>query len=319
MKGSLQALAAIFAIVPTVSISADSEFKESVPLEFAQGLLSGPDFGQPTFYSDIADSFPEIDFPQQFELLGSADLVYVTRVILESKLSPAESRQALVDRLTESNLHIVPSSSDVRESVGFSSLDKPVYPVDLCHDNFGNISANFRGSITGSLIVLEHSVAGNSSGSSCTEYVSQRQEELAIVEAHQRFGLKKYQPRMLLPQPSVDQKVSYRSGTRSSGSDDFHEATTVLATDWTLAETYKHIADQINSQGWNVRKENTLGSTTVGEWVNPADEAISLIGTLTVQKTGDSRYKLTFRIDRNLYIPNINNRNNAPFRIPTNN
>ncbi len=319
MNSFARTLLGVFAIIPAVSLSADSEFQENVPVEFAEGLLIGPDFGQPTFYSDIVDSFPKIELPEQFELLGSADLVYVTRVILRSALNPAEARRALADSLPGSGLNVVPSNGDIRDSVGFVSLDAPIYPINFCHDSFGNVLARFRGSNSGSLIALDHSLAGEFTGLNCVEHIEKRTEEVARLEAHRNSGLKSYQPRLLLPQPRSDQTMSYGTGIRSSGSDDFHESTTVLVTDWSLAQAYDHFADQINAQGWDSRTENTIGSTIVGEWLNSEDEDLSLIGTLTVQRTGDSRYKLVFRLDRNLYIPNIDTLNNSPFRIPASN
>lgn len=313
-------LARICFIILTINLAipliADSEFQGNVPLGFAEGLLSGPDFGQPTFYSDIVDSFPNFEIPEQFELLGSADLVYVTRVILRSNLNLKDARQSLAHYLRSTEFNIVPQSKVITESIGFISLDLPILPLTFCNDKFGSVLARFRESNSGSIVTLDHSLAGASSGLTCTEYIKQSLEEVAFVESHRSSGLRNYQPRMVLPQPPSDKKMSYGAGIRGTGADDFYESTTVLVTVWSLAETYKHFADQISTQGWELRSENTVGATSVGEWLNPPDADLSLIGTFTVQKTGESRFKLVFRMDRNLYIPNLNNGPSSPFRIP---
>ena len=306
----------ILAINLTIPLSADTEFQDNVPIGFAEGLLSGPDFGQPTFYSDIVDSFPKFDIPEQFELLGSADLVYVTRVMLRSSLNLEEARALLADKLRTTGFNIAPTINDIPESAGFISLDLPVLPLTFCHDNFGSVSARFREASLASIIVLEHSLAGASPDRNCTDYIRQRSEEVAFIASRRSSGLRGYQPRMVMPQPPADNKMSYGTGTRYSGSDDYSISTTVLATDWSISETYKHFSDQISAQNWKQRSESIRRTTSVGEWLSPPDADLTLLGTFTVQKIDDSRYKLEFRMDRILYIPNLDTGPVGPFRIP---
>lgn len=299
-------------IVLTIPVSADTEFKDYIPSVFAEGLFGGADFGQPTFYSDIVDSFPKFDIPEQFDLLGSVDLVYGTRVILRANMNTDEARQVLINELLTTKVKIIPTTNDTPESVGFIPMDWPVLPITFCHDDFGSVLARFRKTDSYSIITLDHSLAGPSNRLNCTDYVKQRLEEVAQFEARRNQGLKGYQPRLVFPQPSSEKKMSRGTSTSSSGSDDYYESATVLVTEWRIAETYKHFADQIGAQGWELKFENTVGAKTVGEWINSPDADLSLFGTFTVQKTGESRYHLVFRMDRNLYIKN--NRPGSPIR-----
>ena len=294
----------VLLMVLAIPLSADTEFQDSIPLEFAEGLLNGPDFGKPTFYSDVIDSFPEFDFPEQFDLLGSVDLVYATRVILRSTLKAGEARKTLSDKLLATDFTVIPTNSDIPQAVGFISLEEITYPLEFCHDDFGSVTTRFRKTDSYTIVTLDHSVAGPSLKLICSDYIELRLMQVVETEARRNQGLKGYFPRMVFPQQPTKREVSQMTGFRSSGSEDYQEITTMIATEWSIPEIYKHFADQINAQGWELRIENSVGSKTVGEWASSPNADLSLSGTFTVQEMSESKYNLLFRLERNLYIRN---------------
>lgn len=304
------------AIVLAFPSSADTEFAEGIPAEFAEGLVTGPDFGQPTFYSDIVHSFPLIEFPEQFDLLGSVDLIYGTRVIFRSDLSTAEARQILANQLSMSQYAIVPSLSDSAESVGFVQWEVAALPLEFCQDNFGSLAARFRKSATNSIITVDHSSASPSNKTVCSDYIEQKLVQKAEIETRRNVGLRSYQPRMALPQPSSENTMFYGRGVSHSSGDNYFEAVTMLVTEWSIEEIYNHFADQISAQGWELRSKNKVDLRMVGEWTNEPDADFSLLGTFSIHKMSKSEHRLVFRMDRNLYIQNTGPQ--TPIFIPNN-
>lgn len=304
MPKYMQVNLTVLLFLQAIPLVADTEFQGSIPLEFAEGLLNGPYIGKPTFYSDVIDSFPEFDFPEQFDLLGSADLVYTTRVILRSTLTTEEARKTLSDQLLATDFTVIAAPSGIPQSVGFILSEEIAYPLEFCHDDLGSVSASFRRADFYTIIMLDHSVAGPSSKLICSHYIEERLLQVAEMISRRNQGLRSYFPRMISPQQPTKRKAFEMTGSRSSGSEDYYETTTMIATEWSIPEIYKHFADQINTQGWELISENSAGSKKVGEWASSPDIDLSLSGTFTVQEMSESKYNLLFRLERNLYIQN---------------
>lgn len=311
-----QVCTAVLVALFSAPAPANTEYKDSVPIGFAEGLLIGPDFGKPTFYSDIVDGFPLLDFPKQFDLLGSADLVFVTRAIFQSSLGVADSRQALADQLGSSNFALVPGLRDPSESLGFVPLEATVLPLEFCHDDFGSLAARFRGSGVGSIVTVDHSLTSPSNSALCSDYIEQRLERVSALEARESNDLKSYQPRMVLPQPLSGGRMSYGQGVSHSSGGSHAESTTMLVTDWSMEHIFKHFADQISAQGWVLRTQSVTSERASGEWENAPEAPLSLTGIFSIQKVSESEHRLMFRMDRNLYIQNSGP--GAPILIPNN-
>jgi len=288
----------IIAGLVMVSASADTEILDSISIRFAEGLLFGPDFGQATFYSDIVDSFPDVDLPEQYELMGSVDLVYSTQVILRADMKARDAEQVLVDKLLTTDFAIIPKMGAGLESRGFVALEQLVRPVAFCRDDIGSVLARFRETDADSIITLSHSVTGPSGSLSCNEYIEKQRIEATQHAERLNTGLRVYEPRLVMPQPPRERGMSFGSGSRFSGGNGYFESSSSLVTDWPIAQVYQYFANQISGQGWEFETENTLDEKIVGEWTFEPDTELSLIGTFTVQEMTGSKYSVVFRLDQ---------------------
>ncbi|MFT4887554.1 MAG: hypothetical protein ACJA2D_002767 [Pseudohongiellaceae bacterium] len=100
---------------------ADTEFKDSVPLELAKAFLTNLPYGEAKLYSDIAGSFPDITIPAGFEFLGSIERGYGVSAALRTELPETERSALLIQSLLEAGFLELDSARGNGWQTGFVS------------------------------------------------------------------------------------------------------------------------------------------------------------------------------------------------------
>ena len=281
-----------FQALPSFSAT---EFEGFIPLEVAEVLFDLANNGQFAVYSDIMDDFPPFQVPDGFSIVGSVYHSGRLRVGLETQASADDAIEAISSAFTSAGWQSMPSPLLLTPQTGFISSTVLVSrTIQICHDELGHVSIRFSERDSGNFVVLDE-YSGLSRNQGTCAYQLARQTRMSTIMST-GVGIRQYMPRMEVPVAPGRRPALGWVGGGSSTSDTQAETETNLEIDWSLAEVYKHFADQIIGQEWELDTE-TIGNVSAnGNWTRSPTQGMNLIGTLTVLEFSDSNFQLKFRI-----------------------
>ena len=127
----------------SVSISfADTEFEGSVPLELVKALLGNTPFGEPTIYSDLSSAFPEINVPDELEIMGSIERGYGIAAVYSTELTGSQTESVLRESFLQAGYIEFDLPTRRSSEFGFvsTSMSVPQRYNRFCHDSLGSFS-----------------------------------------------------------------------------------------------------------------------------------------------------------------------------------
>lgn len=270
---------------------ADTQFEDSIPIELAKALLGGRGI-EVQFYQDIPGHFPAVALPQGMELLGSVDRGHGQQIILRTEGSGTEQRAAIMASLEQDNYLTLTRSPVNPAQTGFvaTHIIPAGMPVQLCHDTRGMANIRLHPRTDHTIVDLTMS-PGN--GISCSQMATQMAGPLPF----QRGGglaLHNLMPRLELPfsaTPPPAQPPFMNISSSNTGADSRIE----FEIAWSLEDIYRHFAEQIDAQEWQLDVESIGNRAAQGLWLLEVDDQ-QLLGTLRLVSQGEESYLATFSI-----------------------
>lgn len=276
-------------------VFADTEFQGSVPLDLVKALLGSTPFGEPTIYSDLSSAFPDIEFPDSMEIMGSIERGYGIAAVYSTALTADQIESALTRVFLAAGYieFVVPGMT--RRETGFvrASANIPRNYNRFCHDSNGFMSHSYTEKEQGGTVTISANPA--SDNRSCEDQLAEQQLAMSNMGGRQR-GLQEYLPRMELPEPETRNFSPFFLGGGYSGSSTGIETSSSLNIDWDIEDVFSYFAEQIVDQEWVADSENIGTSSASGSWTRSPEPGLDLIGTLTILKSGDESFELKFQL-----------------------
>lgn len=274
---------------------ADTEFEGSVPLELVKALLGNTPFGEPTIYSDLVSAFPEIDVPDELEIMGSIERGYGIAAVYSTELTGSQTESALTEAFLQAEYMEFELPGMRRAENGFISSSVNVLQRynRFCHDSLGSLSFTYSAQELGGTVTISANPANDNR--SCADQLAEQQQAMGRMGGRQG-GLQQYLPKMELPETEPRRYSPFFAGGRYSGSNREIETKANLNIDWDIEEVFRHFSEQIGSQDWTLDSENIGTSTAAGSWTRSPETGTNLIGTLTVLKTDEETFDLKFQL-----------------------
>jgi hypothetical protein len=88
-------------VAGTDNLLADTEFEDVIPVEVVEILFNTGTTEQLNIYSDIVSTFPPLDLPAGFTVIGSVDMGYRRSVALDHDMDTDAAEQSLLDALSQ--------------------------------------------------------------------------------------------------------------------------------------------------------------------------------------------------------------------------
>jgi len=294
LKSSIAGL--ITLSVLALPAGADTEFEDSIPIEVAEVLFDASLNGQFEIYSDIADAFPPFELPDNFTVIGSTVQNGNLRAVVSSAMASDAAIQQLIAAFEVEDWQQLPAFNPPAQDTGFVAPGPITVRTanSLCHDDLGrlSISAAERGAINYFAIFMYNAFGG--SQGSCASQIARQQQSMAQMQFSD--GVRQYMPRMEVPEAENIRPRGAFIGGGSSSSNNSAETETNLRSDLDIEELYKHFAEQILEQGWEIDSEVVGDRSANGTWTRAPEPNLELVGTLSVLETSDSNYELRFRL-----------------------
>lgn len=292
----LRNIVVLILVAFSVSISfADTEFEGSVPLELVKALLGNTPFGEPTIYSDLSSAFPEIDVPDELEIMGSIERGYGIAAVYSTELTGSQTESALTEAFLQAEYMEFELPGMRRTESGFvsSSVNVPQRYNRFCHDSLGSLSLSYSAQELGGIVTISANPANDNR--SCADQLAEQQQAMGRMGGRQG-GLQQYLPRMELPETEPRRYSPFFGSSSWSGSNRGIETKASLNIDWDIEDVFEHIVEQIEAQDWTVDSQNVGASSAIGIWTRSPEPGTDLIGTLTILKTGDESFELKFQL-----------------------
>lgn len=275
---------------------ADTEFEGSVPLDLVKALLGNIPYGEPTIYSDLSAAFPEIDFPDELEIMGSIERGYggITAVY-STALSDSQAQTALNEVYAEAGYidFELPESRQPQGGFVSSSMNYPPRYNRFCHDSQGSITHFYNQMDQRGIVTISANPPHDNR--SCADQIAEQQQAMGRMSGRQA-GLHQYLPRMELPETEPRRFAPFAGIGGYSGSSSGIETGASLQTDWKIEEVFEHFSTQIVEQSWIGDSQNIGTSSAIGSWTLSPEPGTDLIGTLTVLKMSEESFQLKFQL-----------------------
>ena len=248
---------------PSYCALADTEFKDSIPVEIVEALFDTYQSGQFAVFSDIAEEFPNFSVPAEFTVVGSVYTMTTLRVVFETSLDESDAIQSIVEIFESQDWTQFPTYSPPTQQVGFISPRQFNMGRSqiLCDDNLGYLTIRYSARDSGNYLTTGISLSRNRQQGGCEQQLAMQQASLGQMS--RSYGLRQYLPRLEIPelQNSPRRNVFFMGGSSSSGNS--VETEGVMTSDQDIEEVYRYFADQIEEQGWDLDSQvvGTLSST----------------------------------------------------------
>ncbi len=185
------------------------------------------------------------------------------------------------------------------QQVGFVSADQPtVLPQQLCHDNYGTLTATVNNDEGMRYINISRSVGTPAMmRPGCAEMLAQVSQGYPMGF---RGGnvLDGYAPKLIMPESNTrpTRPMAFMGGGGGGSMSDW-ETRGTLTIDWEVDAIYEHFAEQILEQGWEADSDATGAVAATGSWTKTVDD-MDLVGTLSILKLADDTWDMRFRLVR---------------------
>lgn len=275
---------------------ADTEIGDSVPLELVKAFLGATPFGEPTIFSDLSSAFPEIEVPDEFEIMGSIERGYSISAVYSTALSSSQTQSTLNEAFVKAEYMEFDLPRMRRGENGFvsSSVNIPQRYNRYCHDSLGFLSLNYSEKEQGGTVTI--SASPTNDNRSCADQLAEQQLAMSRMGGPQG-GIHQYLPRMELPETEPRRLTPFSGlGGWSSSTNREIESKANLRIDWEIEDVYSHFSEQISDQGWVVDAENIGTASAIGSWTRSPEPGTDLIGTLTIYKSSEESFELKFQL-----------------------
>ncbi|MEZ5489377.1 MAG: hypothetical protein R3F50_03550 [Gammaproteobacteria bacterium] len=311
-----------FLLSLVVSVFGATEYDEAVPLELVKVLLGNPGFNEVRIYSDIPDGFPAFDLPSGIEVLGSVDQGVSQRVIMKTSMETDAASRSLEAELIRQGFIPFPLMGAEDMDRGFVSPRQIERPTILCRDDIGTVSLSASRTDDSTFVSLGNAQfsfgqPASTQPQTCEQRIDEQTQSYTMMQNMRNRGatnLRRYLPRMVVPEDDSPRFIAFGSGGSSSSSSNSLETEYDLNVDWPIAEVYQHIADQITEQGWVLDTESVGDISANGDWTYSPEPDVELVGNFNVLQTGEGSYQLKFRLIR-LGEPPNRGAPYSPFRV----
>jgi hypothetical protein len=289
-------------MIPTMSQSA-TEFEGSIPVELVKIFLNAPMIGNVMIYTDLPDNFPIFEMPDDFTILGSIDQGFMGRAVMETDLETEEASTLLFNSLLAEGWQDMTVELPAQQT-GFVSRNLSVVGLgmSLCHDDLGSLLVQAVSGEGNSIVSLIRSgsvsqgMVNMQSNFTCEQQRAMQQGGGPFSRMDINEGVRKYMPRMEMPElPGVTGFPGLYGGGGGGSMNDW-EMRSNLPVDWELAEVLGYFSEQINEQGWDVDTSWSGDIAAGGVWTKTGDEDMELYGMLSIVQIADENFELKFRL-----------------------
>lgn len=304
MRKTLTALSFVTAFAASLSAGpsvADTEFEDSIPIDLARILLRGAGNAMDVkIYSDIPDSFPTFDLPNDVTLMGSVDQGHNQQVVLYSDGDGEHALTALIESLQTGGYLLIDRTPANRQQVGFVSANPQNLgiPAQLCHDTRGLIYIRLHPEANRAFINITATANTSRGGYTCADQAAQRASPggtpAFFSGARGLPTLQSSIPRLVFPEDAATSRPNYMPVFGSS-SRDHAESKTEFSIDWSLTEVQEFFSQQIVAQEWELDSESAGDRIAFSAWTKEDNDRL-LLGTLQLVSKGENRYQAVFSV-----------------------
>jgi len=274
---------------------ADTPFADAVPVELVSALLGSTPYGDTQVYSDLASAFPDIEIAEEFTVLGSADRGFSITAVVSTGLPESQASAELYSAYEAAGFMRFEPAGTRNTQTGFVHPNRP-NPADLiryCHDDLGYLSHSYQANETaGGIISISSSQVLQEL--SCEQQLAQQSQAMSRIFSNN--NLRQFLPVLVLPEADVPERRYSPFGLgSSSSSSNGAETRANLQTEWSIDAVYGHFREQLEEQDWIEDSSNIGSSTGTANWTKSPNADVDLIGTLSILRTGEDLFELTFR------------------------
>jgi len=203
-----------------------TEFDEAVPLELVKVLLGNSGFSEVKIYSDIPDRFPAFDLPSGIEILGSVDQGVSQRVIMKTSLETDVASQSVEAELLRQGFIHFPLMGAEDMDRGFVSPREIERPTILCRDDIGTVSLSASRTDDSTFVSLgtaqlSFGQPASAQPQTCAQRIEEQTQSYTMMQSMRNRGapnLRRYLPRMVVPEDDSPRIIAFGSGGSSSSS-----------------------------------------------------------------------------------------------------
>jgi len=292
--------AVILAACIAASVQAQPRsFEDNIPLELATVLVSQGQVDSVGFYRGVPPDFPDIALPRGVSVLGSMTQRNGHRVVLRAPPDAGQQREALVRAMEASGYRMLtrpPQTDPDQRGFVAPAVIPPGMPVQLCHDDRGNMTVRVvSGGVEPMLVLMGSPLPVQQARMSCDQQEA-RMDRMGGPGRASR-GAQQYMPRLELPPDATSRAAAAFSPFRGiSGSLDNARTSTDVSIEWEPGRLHEHFAGQLREQGWAVDSEASGTRSAISGWVGE-EEGQSLLGSLQILASGEDQYQVTFQLN----------------------
>ncbi|MDT8364685.1 MAG: hypothetical protein RQ714_08605 [Nitrosomonas sp.] len=288
------------------SAQAATEFEDTIPLDLAKIFLNLGNAPAVGIYSDIMEDFPRFDIPEDFSILGSLDQGVVQRVVLATSNTLEEANSLLLESLAMEGWRELPLPNRVaapqpRGFVPAGGQQPNAIPLDLCHDDFGNMTLTFNAGDDGNIVSLIHTNNRMYRGRyTCAQQEQQRSQSFGM-RGNMTGRVSEHIPTLKIPEESGGPgpgagtpRMAFVSSAVNSLND--VETRSDLTIDWAIGTLYDFFAEQLEEQGWLQDSAWTGSITAGGNWTKSPEEDLNLIAILGIVETAEDAFEMKLRV-----------------------
>lgn len=275
----------------------DERFLNVIPLELAEALFGFATPGEFAVYTAILSSFPTLRIPEDFVIIGSAAVKQNMKVGLATFLNKEEALSSFASALFDADWLELPIRNPIQRSTGFvyKRIAKPSGRL-FCHEDWGQLSINFREREPRNLVVLSSHIQQRNSTRSCAEVLAEEKLHESIDDY--QHGGSTHMPILNVPEFTEATPFSLFWSVGSFTSKGLKsESEAQIEIIWPIGKVYRHFSEQLLDQNWTLDTEFIEEVSAVGSWIKHDNEGQDVLGTLSVTVSNKNKFGLNFSIE----------------------
>ncbi len=267
---------------------------EQASIDFSTGVeVHQP---EPQTFPGVPDNFPEFEIPQAFTVMGGTALYGTRRLMLETRLTPAEAVSALSSAILSAGF------SDFRSLAGralneFIVSEKTRYQRRFCRDDVAYLTLEITPSRNMSEVTL--SSIGGESMSHFVSYLDEAERARApgfSIDRGERRAMMQLAPVLDIPanatvtRPPVVGNPSTSIYTYVTDAD--------FTSEMNIDQLFQLFNDQIKDQSWALDSQSIGSFGGSSSWLSYPLDGYPVYVDFNIVQLSESEYSLRMRVTR---------------------
>lgn len=277
---------------------AETEFEDSIPVEFVKVFIKSSYNGEPVIYSDIPNDFPPLPLPEGFEVMGSINDDDSTQVFLRTPAAQTDAINMINDAFRDNYWSTIDEIgvNPPRPTAMFSFSSGGDAAGSFCHDIFRLMTVNVSTSDQYTVMKLQQRSGFPPAQLSCDTLVNaaqRRSEQARLTPDYME----------LMPMLTIDDDLNSATirGFSGSSGDGIRnaQASSDFDSDLPVADMHTRLEDQLQDQDWSFHSKSMDETSALSVWSKSFNGGASeYYGFLTILPTLNTGHQFRFDLVR---------------------